>query len=357
MTRKTIGVVVVLLILTSVGGGVAPVVTASETCSYPVTATDATGTEVTLDAPPTRIVSLNPSVAQTLWEIGAAEKVVGVSQFADFLPGASNLTTVTSGYPATVQVETVIDLDPDLVLAPNTIDNESVSRLRKANITIFRFPAAFSVEDVYTKTERIGMLVGACDGAKETVTWMKSEIDLVEAAVEEQDRPPVLYPMGDGFAPGPNTFIGAMINASGGDNIVANANTTRPYPQLSGEFVVAQDPQWLILAASPDQMDAQPREIAPNSPALRNTTAWEKGNFVVVNRNNISQPAPRIVYPVRKMVQSFHPDAYATANDSSTVRNSTLTSTSPTSSPSVPGFGIGQFAFVAFAIAALGRRR
>ena len=90
-------------------------------------------------------------------------------------------------------------------------------------------------------------------------------------------------------------------------------NATSPYPQLSREFIAEQDPEWLIVSAPPDQADADPRDLVPEGPALRNTTAWEEGNFVVVGTNNVSQPAPRIVSPLRRMAQAFHPEAYAAA--------------------------------------------
>jgi iron complex transport system substrate-binding protein len=340
-------------------------------CSFPVSATDATGTEVNVTGEPDRIVALGASTAQTLWELDAEETVVGVSQFGTYLEGAGNLTVVTEGFPAAIQTETVIGLNPDLVLAANVYSNESLQQLRDAGISVYKFPIAGSIEDVYAKTERIGHLAGACEAANATVTDMQTTVETVREAVEGEERPDVLYPQSGGFAPGPNTFIGGLIDAAGGANIVANANATSPYPQVSGEFIVEQDPEWLIVSAPPGQADADPTELAPDTPALRNTTAWEEGNFVVVNTNNISQPAPRIVSPLDEMAQAFHPEAYAEAQATPTPTQpggtatgtepagtatqtepaGTVTPTQPggtatptgteTESPGLPGFGMG----------------
>jgi iron complex transport system substrate-binding protein len=340
-------------------GADAPAAHAGGGCSYPVTESDATGTEVTVTGEPERIVALGASTAQTLWELDADGRVVGVSQFATYLEGAEDADVVTEGFPATIQTEAVVGLEPDLVLAANVYPNESLQQLREAGISVYKFPAAASIEDVYAKTERIGHFVGACEAANATVGGVQGTVDTVREAVSGEERPRVLYPQSQGFAPGPNTFIGGLIDAAGGANIVANANATSPYPQLSGEFVVEQDPEWLILSAPPGQADADPAELAPEGPALRNTTAWEEGNVVVVSTNNISQPAPRIVSPLRKMAGAFHPEAYEAAQatptateppgtEATTPTDTTGTEattptpeTSTTEAPGLPGFGVG----------------
>ncbi len=356
-------------------------------CSLPVSVTDATGTEVTIEGSPDSVVALGASTAQTIWELDAEETVVGVSQFATYLDGAEDAEVVTEGFPATIQTETVIDLDPDLVLAANVYPNESLQQLRDAGITVHKFEAAGSIEDVYEKTERIGHFVGDCEAANATVADMRGTVETVREAVSGEERPDVLYPQSGGFAPGPNTFIGGLIDAAGGANIVANANATSTYPQLSGEFIVEQDPEWLIVSAPPGQADADPTELAPDAPALRNTTAWEEGNFVVVNTNNISQPAPRIVSPLEEMAKAFHPEAYAETQVTATPTEpaGTGTSTEPgetitpteagetttptepagtgtstatgTESPGLPGFGIGVAVVALLAVLVTMRRR
>ncbi len=372
--RQTVRTALVVLLVvgaavSAAGAGTVAATTATqEDCRYPVQTVDASGETVVVDEEPERVVTLTPSAAQTVWEIGAQDKVVGVSQFAGFLDGAESREVVTEGFPATVQVETVISLDPDLVLAPNVIDNETVERLRQANVTVYRFRLASSIEDVYAKTERIGRLVGACEGAADTVAGMRERIDRVSSAVEGQDRPTVMYVSGEQlYSPGPNTFIGAMIEAAGGHNVVADANTSRPYPQLSPEFIAQQDPEWLVVSYTQANANQSARELVPDSPALKNTTAYREGNVVKVNSNYVSQPAPRIVQPVEAMAQAFHPEAYAAAEETTTTNSTTEPTTTETvqadpaettTSDGQPGFtaGIAAVALVGAALAAFRRQ-
>lgn len=299
-------------------------------CEFPVTQTDATGTEVTVDDEPERVVTLNPSAAQTVWELGAREKVVGVSQFGTYLEGAGDREVVTSGNPSQVNVEKVISLETDLVLAPNTVDNDSVTQLREAGITVYRFQFANSLEAVYDKTETIGQLTGECDGAEATVSDMRDRVETIRQAVEGQERPSVYYHMGGGNTAGPSTFIGSMIETGGGHNVAAEANSSKPYPQLSEEFVVEQNPEYVVVGVPASQVDADKSTLIGEDSVVRNTAAYEQDNVVAVNVNHLNQPAPRIVEPMTQMAQAFHSEAYADANATTTTTTTEATDTTTT---------------------------
>jgi iron complex transport system substrate-binding protein len=337
-----------------------------EQCPFPVTVTDATGTEVTVDAEPERVVTLSPSAAQTMWAVGAREKVVGVTQFAAYLEGADERVNVSGPGQTPVSTEKVVGADPDLVLAPNVVSDETVTKLRESGLTVYKAPFATSLDDVVEKTRTIGRLAGACEGAAERVAAMQSELDRVERAIEGEDRPRVLY-TSFGFTAGEGTFIDAVITAAGGTNVAAEANATG-YKQISAETVVAEDPEWLLLASSSPQ--------PPRTDAYNSTTAVQEGNVVVVNDDYLSQPAPRVVRPVRTLAQALHPEAYARANETGTT-SATPTATerteptptpSPTASPSAvddtpaettaPGFGpVAAVAALLVAVVALLARR
>lgn len=339
-----IGFVSVLLIIALAAPVAVGSANANETCSFPVTMTDASGTEVTVEEEPERVVTLNPSAAQTMWEIGAREKVVGLSKYALYLNGAEERTQI-SGEEQIVVTERVVDLEPDLVLAPNTIPNETVEQLRDAGLTVYHFPMEESIEDVYESTRIIGQLTGECEGAEETVAWMQDRIGVVQEAVEGQDRPDVLY-LFFGYTAGQGTFINEVIETAGGNNIAAEVGIEY-YQQISEEVVVEQDPDWIVLNSNDPAL--------PESDAYNQTTAVQEGNVVVVQIEHLNQPAPRIVYAITKLAEHFHPEAYAAANATPTatmtatatpestpmVTPSATVATTPTESDGQPGFGLG----------------
>lgn len=330
-------------------------------CSFPVTRTDASGTAVTVGADPDRVVALQPSAAQTMWEIGAREEVVGmpVGPYTADLEGYRRPRDVVGADGYTVVVEAVVDLDPDLVLAPNVTRTETLSTLREAGLTVYHFREARSIEDVYDKTALTGRLTGHCAGADERVRWMRDRIGRVQSAVEGEPRPTVVYPLGGGVVAGSGTFLHELVTAAGGRNLAAEVGISG-YQQLSAEVIVARDPEWLLLneglPTSSIQMDAYNR-----------TTAIRADQVVRLNPNYANQPAPRIVYPIEAIARALHPGAMSAANRTGSPVTTSAADQPPsgpsgpddsrTTTPGLPGFGIPA-GLVAIAVAVLaGTRR
>ncbi len=344
-----------------VGAGVAGASDAQTTCSFPVTKTDATGTQVTIKKEPGKIVTLSPSAAQTMWKIGGKEKVVGVSKYSAYLDGASEKTNVSGAGMTAVVPEKVVSLDPDLVLAPNVIPDETVEKLRDAGLTVYKFREAKSIDDIYAKTKLTGQLTGECGGAKKTVSWMKKRIRTVHQAVEGEDSPTVMYVMSGGYTAGKGTFMDTIITQAGGTNVAAEANISG-YKPISNEVVVEQKPQWFIVSAGAKVPDS-----------YSSTPAVKKNRTVSLNPNYVSQPAPQIVVPIAKLAKTLHPKAYQKANVSTTTATTgkttatnnsgktttttaTGSSTSTSDSGGQPGFGVS-LAVIALGLVGLLARR
>lgn len=318
--RGTLVALVVSLLVVTVGvapsalaGGVdaetTSAIQAQEACtegeaSFPVTSEDATGTTVEIVEEPERIVTLNPSAAQTMWEFGAQDKVVGVSQFAAYLDGAGEKANVSTSTFGQYNAERIVSLETDLVLAPNTIPDQEVDRLRRAGLTVYKFEVASSIEDIQQKTLLMGGLVGECEAARETNRWVDQNLAAVEEAVITPDlrQPRAMY-VSFGSSVGSDTFIHDMIVSSGATNVVADAGESGFVRQVNAELVAEQDPEYLVVSRPEPSFTSQ----AP----YNSTTAVEEGNYAVVNVNYLSQPAPRsVVFAVRNMTESFHSDAY-----------------------------------------------
>jgi len=278
-------------------------------CQYPVTMTDASGTEVTVEEPAEEVVTLGPASAQTMWELGAKEKVTGVTQFAAYLEGATERANVSGEGRTRVSVEKVVAQDPDVVLAENVTSPETVQSLRDAGLTVYYFRTAESIEDVYDKVARTGRLVGECDAAVETVREMKTEMAVVDAATEDVEKRDFLYAL-FGYTAGPDTFIDDGLTRAGGNNLAAGVVEfpASGYARINPETVANLSVDWIVYPGT--------RAAIPQNAAWNETTAVQAGNLVAVDRNRISQPAPRVVYAVRDLAKTWHPDAYAEANES-----------------------------------------
>jgi iron complex transport system substrate-binding protein len=274
----------------------------TETCSFPVTKTDATGESVTISEDPEEVFVLGPSAAQTMWEIGAQDEVVGVSygdvSYVDYLPGIEDKTNAGSSY--TPSIETIVGEDPDVVLAANIISDDVVKQLRDAGLTVYKFREATSVNFVADKTRDYGEFVGHCEDAEERAERMETQVGIIRSAVSGVEEPTALYLLGEyGYAAGEGTFGNEIVETAGVDNIGDEQGSG--YPQLSTEVVLDEDPRWLIRTYEFDTSE------------YAGTTFEDEDNYIRVDDNYMNQPGPLIVEPMVTIVEAVHPEAYEQA--------------------------------------------
>jgi iron complex transport system substrate-binding protein len=284
------------------GGGAVPA-GAQTACSFPLTVTDETGTEMTIEEAPQRIVTLSPSASQTLWEFNASGKVVGVADTAGYLEGASEKEVVTDGQ--TIRTEVIVGLEPDLVIAPDIIPNEKVEQLRSAGLTVYNVNPSTNFADVYAKTERIGALAGECAAANATVTDMRERVTAIREAVADEESAGGMYVF-FGFTTGNGTFIDSIITSAGLTNVATEAGISGFGPV--NEEVVANNSEaieWLVLNDNPASH--------PSGDVYNGTYALQNDQTVVLNENYLNQPAPRTVLALETLTQAVYPDAYAEA--------------------------------------------
>jgi iron complex transport system substrate-binding protein len=279
-----------------------------EDCTFPVTVEDATGTEVTVEERPERVVVLGASAAQTLWDIGARDRVVGmpVKPYTAYLEGSEERTDVVN-QDGSINQEAVVGLQPDLVLAPSIVPDATVEQLRAAGLTVYKAPFGRSIEDIYAKIDQFGRLVGNCEEATATREEMQARVETVREAVSGEESPRALYYFYN-FTAGNGTFISELVTTAGAENVAASAGV-EGYQQLNPEIVADRDPQWLIVQADSPMPAGEP---------YASTTAVRENNTVLVSADLISQPGPRVVVPLTKMAKAFHPEAYAAANATAT---------------------------------------
>ncbi|GGM67531.1 putative ABC transporter PGF-CTERM-modified substrate-binding protein [Halarchaeum rubridurum] len=289
--------------------------TVPSTCSYPFSSTDATGTNVSVEGAPERIVAIGPSATQTLWEISAQDRVVGIqhSSYIAYLNNASAKPDIPGDF-GKADVESIVAQSPDMVLLANIQSNTTAQRLRQAGITVYKFEAAGSIEDIYAKTRLTGHLVGNCAGAEDTVSWMQDRLNTVEEVRDRADSAPTMfYPMAGSYTAGSGTFVSDVMRLGGARNVALDAGITGYKPYSEG-FILKQSPEWLLATYSlPEHGEAQ--NLLPKTQEINQTEAYREDRVVAVNANYLSQPAPRVVYAIEEIAETVHPDAWAAVHD------------------------------------------
>lgn len=319
-------------------------------CTYPVELTDATGETITIEEEPESVVALAPSDVQTVFEIGAEDRLEGmaVEPATDHFEQGDRVD-VTDNYA--INHEVVVDLEPDVVLAANaTVTDDDIETFRDAGLTVYHYDDANTIDDVRENVFVTGELTGECDGATETVDWMDERLDTVETALEDVDRPLAYYAMGDdGTTAGTESFIHEVLTTAGVEDLAERAGITF-YQELSSEVIVEEDPEWII---HPDD-----HEETPIPDAAEATTAYQEDNVVTVDANQISQPAPQVIYALVDIVEAIHPDAFEAASEGLDDASDDAGDGEDSDDDSVPGFGIaGAVAAALVAAGFLARRR
>lgn len=273
--------------------------------AFPFTLTDDAGRTVTLKAAPQRIVSLAPSNTEVLYALGLGARVVGVTEFCNYPPEAKEKPKV--GGFSKIDLERVVGLNPDLVLATNIHAKSIVPELEKRGITVVVVEPK-NINDVLAKITFIGKLTGASDSAAKLTAQMQARIDAVTSKVATvKTKLRVFYEIDKSlYTPGPGSFIDDMITKAGGINIAADAKGS--YVQLTPEAIIAKDPEVILLG---DMLFGESPESVKARPGWANISAVKNGRIVPIpNEDVISRPGPRIVEGLELIARALYPDLF-----------------------------------------------
>jgi iron complex transport system substrate-binding protein len=290
------------------GQSIESTVASGHTCEFPLTVEDNTGQQVEIQEEPQEVVALLPSVAQQIWEMDAEEKVVGmpVREWTSYLEGSQNRTHVLtfddSVGLSVPDTETIVDLDPDLVLAPNEVPEDSVTELRNAGLTVHYYERPSNLDGLADVMNRTGRLLGECEAADEAVEGMTSTFEFVESAVADEQRPQVFYDSGFGTTVTEGSLQHELLATAGLENIAAGFESL----QFDPEQVVAADPEWVITTEG-GQLSS--------FPGYNGTTALQTDQIVTVDPNLFNQRGPRYADVVENLAERFHAGALAAARD------------------------------------------
>ncbi|GAA3980793.1 ABC transporter substrate-binding protein [Comamonas faecalis] len=271
--------------------------------AQPVQVVDDRGQTVVLAQPPQRIVSLLPSLAETVCALGACGRLVGVDRYTNWPASVQQLPQVGGGLDP--NIEMVVALRPDLVLM--SASSRAAERLRALGVPVAALEPKTHA-DVQRVITKLGQLLGV-DGAQQV--WQR-----IDAAVDAQARslPPqarglrVYFEVSPGpFGAGEASFIGQTLARLGARNVLPAS--LGPFPKINPEFVVRADPDVVMVGArSADGLLAR-----PGWSAMR---ALRQGHVCVFNAQEsdmLIRPGPRMDEGARLMADCLRRNAGAAA--------------------------------------------
>jgi iron complex transport system substrate-binding protein len=272
--------------------------------------TDGLGRTIELAGPASAIVTLGPSVLESLFAIGAGDQVVGREEYSTYPEEALEISSVGSLWGG-LPTEAIVALEPDLVIAPQIISPEQVSALEDLGLTVFWQANPVDFEGLYANLTDLAELTGRQAEAEELIDSLSERVDAVMAVISTiEERPTVFYELDatdpeNPFTVGVGTFIDTIITMAGGTNI--GAVLEGDYAMISSEEVIIQNPEIILLADAP--YGVTPESIAER-PGWDAISAVQNDQVYPFDPFLVSVPGPRLVDGLEAMAALLHPELF-----------------------------------------------
>lgn len=321
LERESVGAAIAALFLCA---GLATAPSRAQSSALPPAATaeyreivDEAGRTVRIPQPVRRIVSLAPSLTETVYALGLQDRLVGDTDYCDYPEDAQRKHKVGGGINPSI--EEIAALHPDLVLVTKSYNRlDTVRALEGLGIPSYATDP-HTVEQILTSTEKVAELLGAGE-AGATLTK-----DLERRLAELQQRIAPLAPKRVLFVVwteplmsiGKDTFLADALRHAGAVSIV---DTTQSWPQVNLEEVVKLQPDFLVFTESHSQTGPRELDTLAELPGWRILDAVRNHHMAVIS-DAVNRPAPRIVSAIEDLARQLHPEAFVEKADDRKVKN------------------------------------
>jgi iron complex transport system substrate-binding protein len=261
------------------------------------------GDTARLAAPARRVISLIPSVVETIIALGGAEQIVGRTRY-DIAPEVVSRPSIGGGLDPSI--DAIVALQPDLVINWERDKwRKSTERLKALGIPTFSMRAQ-DTADVLRSVEQLGHLLGRDSIASDLVQRLRSGLSEIRASTRALPHPRVFYVVFNDppMTTGPGTFVDQLIDAAGGVSIFDDAK--QDWPTVSLEEIVHRDPDLIVLPYG--ERGAATLERLRHDAGWRELRAVRSGHVVTVESNLVNRPGPRLVEAASALRAAFHPD-------------------------------------------------
>jgi len=268
---------------------------------------DDLGRSVNIEQIPQRIISLAPSNTEVLFALGLGDKVVGVTEFCNYPPQALEKEKV--GGFSTPDIEKIIALQPDLILASSIHAQEVIPALEERNLTVFAL-APEHLDGVLEDIRMVGKITGEEDEASKLVAQMGTRIKAITDKTNNlENRPRVFYitwhePL---WSVGSGPIIDELIEKAGGVNIFQDITG---HKMVNLEEVIARNPEVIVACTGHGEANDEPFKWAKKEPRLMVTEANKNNTIYQIDADLVSRDGPRIVDALEWLAYFIHPDIF-----------------------------------------------
>lgn len=249
-----------------------------------ITVKDDRGIQLRLSAPAQRVVSMLPSLTESVCALGKCSVLVGVDRFSNWPKSVDALPRL--GGIADANIEGIIRLKPDLVFVEKS--SPLISRLQSLGISVMAFDVQ-SMADVQRTLRQLDAVLGSTESG---AVWERIQLDIARASRSlspSQKAARVYFEVNPApFAAGKTSFIGELLDRLGMQNIISEKMGA--YPKINPEFVVQSKPDLIMTT------EASPKLLAQR-PGWKSIPAIEANHvcfFSAAQADVLVRPGPRM---------------------------------------------------------------
>jgi iron complex transport system substrate-binding protein len=268
--------------------------------------TDETGRIVRVPQPVNRIISLAPSLTETVYALGLQDHLVGDTVYCDYPPDARNKTKV--GDTINPSLEQIVALHPDLVLVTKGLNHlETVHGLDNLGISSYATDP-HNVDEIASSSKKLADVLGVPEAGAAVAAQMEHHLADLHQRLASSPPKRVLFvvwhqPL---ISVGKHTFVADALRLAGAVSIV---DSEQDWPHVSLEEVARLQPDFLVFAASHSQTVSPTVEMLATLPGWSILDAVTNRRFAVIS-DAVNRPAPRIVSAIEDLARQLHPEAF-----------------------------------------------
>jgi iron complex transport system substrate-binding protein len=262
----------------------------------PIVLRDSAGHELHLDHSPQRIITLMPSLTETVCALGECALLVATDRYSDWPASVRRLPKTGGLYDA--QIESIVSLKPDVVILAHAA--RVTERLRALGVPTFDCQTG-AYADILRTVSALGILLDVPDRAAALNSNIEHAVDAAAegARLALHGRTPLVYYEIDNgpYAAGPASFIGELLARLGARNILTP--DLGPFPKLNPEYVVRHNPDVIFISPK----EAPTLEQRPGWDQIRAVKEKRVCSFAPGLRDTIMRAGPRVAEGLQAMAE------------------------------------------------------
>jgi iron complex transport system substrate-binding protein len=277
----------------------------SPAAEFPRTITDKSGRTITIKSPPTRIITVGPSVTEVVFSLVPSERIIGVSSASNFPPEVAKKEKIGDIY---LNYEKIVALRPDLVVIETSLYPRLPDRLRNLGINTLAIQSD-TYGNFLESVVLTGKALGQEEKSKHLLTKLQRNMSLITGRIKSvpmERRPRVFIEIWSSplMTAGSGTFINYVIEQAGGVNI---ASDLKGYPQINIETLLVRNPDVVILTCSQ-------REEFMSGRYWRHINAVKYGRVYNINPDILVRPTLRLFEGCRTVYNWLYPEMQISVN-------------------------------------------